>query len=135
MNRDNTLIQILKSTVFSLLSFIALSLVLILLSPLILLLLKDPSAAVPITAAGILIASSIAGGIVSTYFSKRLFYSLIPALAAVLILLSGSVFFKDSSLSFGAALGTYVAVPAAFLGGNYIVHLLSNRRPKRRKRR
>ena len=135
MDRDNTLIEILKSTLFSLISFIALSLILILLSPPLLLLLKDPSGAVPFVATGILIASSIVGGTVCAYLSKNPFYSLIPALAAILILLLGSAFYKDSSLSFAAALGSYIAVPAAFLGGGFIMHLLSNRRPKRRKRR
>jgi len=135
MDQNNTAMTVLKSSLFALLAFISLSLIFIILLPPAIMLLKDPLPLIPFFGTGILFLSSFAGGIISSCFSKKPFFSLIPSTIAILILLSGSLFFKESCISFGAALVQYFAVPILFLLGAFAAFALSNKRPKRRNRR
>lgn len=135
MDQNNTSITVLKSSLLALLAFISLSLIFIILLPPAIMLLKDPLPLISFFGTGILFLSSFAGGIISSCFSKNPFFSLIPSTIAILILLSGPLFFKESCISFGAALVQYFAVPILFLLGAFAAFALSNKRPKRRKRR
>ena len=135
-DNENTSKKVLLASAFGAGTAIVSSLILVLLSALIFNFTPDPKALISPVGKVILYITCIAGGYIAMLKGEKLASPIISGgIMAVFILLISMLTQEISESSPAVAAVSYIFIPLSFLAGGLARHLISSKRPTRKRRR